>query len=375
MSDDPIISANARFALKLFSAVAAQDRGKNIFVSPASVALALAMTYNGAAGETQRAMAEALELSGTPLEEINRANAGLLHALATADQQIKLAIANALWAKRGIAFNSGFIQRCKHFYAAEVEELDFADPRAAGQINDWVRKQTSGKIDKIVGQIDSSAILFLLNAIYFKGNWTRQFDKRRTEAGAFTLLDGRQKQHPLMSQSGKYRYQQGKGFQAVSLPYGSRRLSMYIFLPEQDSGLEAFQKTLNSANWNAWMQQFREMEGTVVLPRFKLEYEIKLNAALQSLGMGLAFDAGRADFTGMAPQTHPPIRIDEVRHKTFVEVNEEGTEAAAVTSVGMVLTSFTPERRFSMIVDRPFFCAIRDDQSGAILFMGSVVEP
>jgi serine protease inhibitor len=373
MIDNPLVASQNHFAFKLFAELTTQDHGKNIFVSPASVALALAMTYNGARGETRRAMAEALELGDMQLDDLNRANADLVRSLEQIDPQVRLAIANSLWARQGLAFDPAFLERNKACYKAAIENLDFADPRAAATINAWVARNTNGKIEKIVDQVGPDAILFLINAIYFKGDWARQFDQRRTRELPFTLLDGRQKQHPLMSQSGKFDYYAGQGFQAISLPYGAGRISMSIFLPEKNSSLDAFQRSLDAKSWDAWTGRFRETEGTIALPRFKLEYEATLNDALKALGMGIAFSS-RADFGGMCPPP-PNVCIDEVKHKTFVEVNEEGTEAAAVTSVGMVRASFLPNRTFSMIVDRPFFCAIRDSQTGAILFMGAIVEP
>jgi serine protease inhibitor len=371
MLDNPLTAANTRFAFKLFAELVKREPDQNVFISPASVALALGMVYNGAAGETRRGMAEALGLAGLSLDEVNRAAAELL-APKTIDPQVRLAVANSLWGRRGIVFDREFLRRCVEFYNAEVEALDFADSHAPAIINAWVRKHTDGKIEKIVDRIDGAAILVLLNAIYFKGNWTRQFDRRRTEERAFHLLGGKQKRHPLMTQAGEYRYCEGKGFQAVRLPYGSERLSMYVFLPDQRAGLAGFQQSLGDANWSAWMPQFRKTEGTIALPRFKLEYEVTLNEALKTLGMAAAFEPRRANFEGMGAGA---LNIDEVRHKTFVEVNEEGTEAAAVTAVTMMRASFVPKRTFTMVVDRPFFCAIRDDQSGAILFMGAIVDP
>jgi serine protease inhibitor len=366
-----LVAANTRFAFKLFDQLAQPERSKNIFISPASVFLALAMAYNGAAGETRRGMAEALDLPGMSLDEVNRAGAELLQSLRSVDPQVRLAIANSLWGRQGIDFDREFLRRCAEFYGAEVQTLDFADPRALAAINGWVRQHTAGKIEKILDRIDRDMLLVLLNAIYFKGNWTRPFDRQRTEERDFHLLGGGQKRLPLMTQSGEYQYYEDQGFQAISLPYGGERLSMYLFLPEQRGGLAAFQQHLSDANWSAWMRHFRKTEGTVVLPRFKLEYEVSLNQALQTLGMEAAFSR-QANFTGMGAGA---LKIDEVRHKTFVEVNEEGTEAAAVTAVTMMRASFVPKRRFTMVVDRPFFCAIRDNQSGAILFMGLIVEP
>jgi serpin B len=178
----------------------------------------------------------------------------------------------------------------------------------------------------------------------------------------------------MMSQSGRYNYYQDSNFQAVSLPYGQGRVSMYIFLPSKSSSLKKFYENLNAENWEGWMSQFSSMKGDIVLPRFKVEYEVVLNEALKALGMEVAFDKQRANFGGMcAISSGANVFIDQVRHKTFVEVNEEGTEAAAATSVGIGITSVQPT--FSMVIDRPFFLAIRDNQTGAVLFMGSIVEP
>lgn len=369
--------ANTEFGFKLFSEVVKQNPRQNIFISPASVALALAMVYNGARGETQQAIMDALEIRGMSLDEVNRANAALRTALTNSDPKVQLVIANSLWAKQGITFEPEFLQRNQDFYQADVTKLDFNDPRAVAIINGWVSKQTRGKINQIIQQINSLATLFLLNAIYFKGYWSVPFDKTKTKGDIFTTLDGHQKKHPMMAQSGKFDYYRGQGFQAVSLPYGSGGASMYVFLPDQDSSLMEFQQRLTAKEWNM-MTRFDRTEGHIVLPRFKVEYETDLNDALKALGMGIAFDQTRADFSGICavPPTQN-VYLDRVKHKTFVEVNEEGTEAAAVTSIGMVAAGLmlSPPKPFTMIVNRPFFCAIRKNKTGAMLFMGSIIDP
>ena len=373
--DARLVSANTTFGFKLFAEVARQDGGKNIFISPASVGLALAMTYNGAVGETKQAMQRALEIQGMNHLELNSAYSQLKAALESADPKVQLSIANSLWAKKGLTFNPDFIERNKQFYSADVSELDFGDPGAPTTINSWVSDKTKGKIEKIIDRIDEQAILFLINAIYFKGAWTDEFDKAKTKDDQFTTLAGKQKRHPMMHRSGKYKYFESNGFQAISLPYGGRRVSMYIFLPAKTSSLTEFQKTLNAENWNSWMDEFAESSGEIALPRFKIEYEIGLNDALKALGMGIAFDPGRADFSGIIKNSER-VFISRVKHKTFAEVNEEGTEAAAATSVEMSTTSvMQPRKPFRMIVDRPFFCAIRDNRTGSLLFMGSIADP
>ena len=370
--DSKLVDANTKFGFKLFQEVLKQDSNKNVFVSPTSIAIALSMTYNGASGETQQGMAKALELQGISLQDINQANETLKSSLEKADPDVQLSIANSLWAKQGTPFKPEFLQRNQQFYKAKVTELNFANPDAAKTINGWVQENTRGKIDQIVNQIQPEDVLFLINAVYFKGNWSKQFDKSQTAERPFYLSNSSQKQHPMMSQSGKYRYYENDSFQAVSLPYGKGRLSLYVFLPKKDTNLVTFQQQLSLENWQQWMNQFQMRSGSLQLPRFKFDYNIQLNSALKALGMESAFNAG-ANFSNM---TSASVAIDQVKHKTFVEVNEEGTEAAAATSVGVMLTSAQmPTEPFQMVVDRPFFCAIRDNQTGTLLFMGSIKEP
>ena len=373
MVNPKLIAANTRFSFKLFSEVLKQDGTKNVFVSPSSVAIALSMIHNGAKGETQQAIVKALEMQGMSLSEINQANASLKTILESSDPKVQLTIANSLWAKKGVDFEPEFIQRNQKFYAAEVKSLDFADPSTLGQINGWVKKNTQGKISEIVDRIHPDQVMFLINAIYFKGKWMNEFDKSQTTAQPFTLANGRQKQHPMMTQKDEYRYYETQRFQAISLPYGEGRTSLYVFLPKSNSSLSEFQKTLTAENWQTWMKTFSKREGSIQLPRFKVDYEIELKKSLSALGMGIAFDPSKADFSNLSSVS---TRIDEVKHKTFVEVNEEGTEAAAVTSIGIRATSAqVTVAPFSMVVNRPFFCAIRDNKTGEILFMGSINDP
>ncbi len=370
--DKKLVSANTKFGFNLFSQLLVKDNNKNIFVSPSSIAFALAMTYNGADGSTQEAMAKALEIQGMNLAQINSSYAQLKASLENLDSQVMLNIANSLWADKNTTLKSDFIQNNQDFYQAKVTNLNFSDAGASSTINSWVKENTQGKIDKIVDKIDPDQVLFLLNAIYFKGSWTNEFDQDKTADFPFYLSSGEEKQHPMMSQSGDYKYYETEKFQAVSLPYGENaRVSFYVFLPKQNSDLKSFYENLSAANWEQWMSQFAKREGSVRLPRFKMDYEATLNHALSALGMEEAF-TNNANFSQMGNN----LKISQVKHKTFVEVNEEGTEAAATTSVGIALTSAKlPQQPFQMIVNRPFFCAIRDNQTGSVLFMGSIVEP
>jgi serpin B len=372
-TDAKIIESSNKFGFKLFSEVLKNDREKNVFISPSSVAIALAMTYNGASGTTQLAIAKTLELQGLNLPEINSSyKAALKQLLDNSDPKVQLKIANSLWANQDVSFRPDFLQRTQDFYQAKVSNLNFQDAAAPSIINNWVKENTNGKIDKIIEKIEPLDVLFLINAIYFKGKWSKEFDKNQTAQYPFYITPSRQKQLPMMSQDGDYRYYENNQLQAVSLPYGKDgKFSFYIFLPKQNSNLNAFYQNLNVENWEKWITRFSKQKGFIRLPRFKTDYDVTLNDALKSLGMEEAF-SNKANFSGMGKN----FAISQVKHKTFVEVNEEGTEAAAATSVGIVATSLRDEPEpFRMIVDRPFFCAIRDNQTGSLLFMGSIIEP
>ncbi|MGH9768685.1 MAG: serpin family protein [Blastocatellia bacterium] len=369
-----LAAASNAFGFDLFQRLQREAANKNVFFSPLSVTVALAMTYNGAAGETKNAMARTLKIEGLNHAELNRSSAELLNALKSSDPKIELAIANSLWARGGARFNEAFLARNRQFYGAEISALDFNSPQSAATINRWVETNTRGKIKQIIDQIDSRQVMFLINAVYFKGQWRKRFEKTLTQTQPFYLPGGQQKQVSMMSQSGNYLYYRGNKFQAVSLPYGKGGVSLYLFLPDQGSSLEDFLKGLSYQKWEEWMNSFNDTPGDVKLPRFKMEYENTLNDALKALGMGVAFNVSEADFSGMREQRD--LFITEVKHKAIVEVNEEGTEAAAATSVGIGITSIAePPRRFTFIADRPFLMAIRDSQTGAILFMGAVMEP
>jgi serine protease inhibitor len=376
--ESAFMDAQRQFGFKLFSEVLRQDEDKNVVLSPASVAIALMMTYNGADGETQQAMAEALALQDLSLEAVNQSSAALMSSLLEADPQVQLRIANALWGNEGVPFESDFLERTSSFYQAEITSLDFGDPETVPHINNWVSEQTEGKIPDIIGSLEPDDLLVLINAIYFKGSWSDEFDPAFTSDRPFTLMDGREISHPQMRRSDEFLYLENEQFQAVRLPYGNGRLGMYVVLPRTRestaSATTEFYASLTAADWKSWLSQFEQRQGLVALPRFTIDYDIQLNAALTTLGMGNAFQPAQANFARLSTQ---PAYIDAVQHKTYIDVNEEGTEAAAATAVVMAPTSIsiptTPP--FEMVVDRPFFFAIQDDQTGAILFMGSILNP
>ncbi len=366
--DPKVIAANTRFSVKLFSEILKENSGQNVLVSPSGVAIALGMLYNGAGGETQQAMAKVLELEVTDLKSLNQTNAILQAGLVKAEPEITISEAHSLWANQRVLLNKEFSRIIQDFYSAKVTVLDFAGPKTKATIDGWVSQCTRGKISQIIDEISPDTVLLLISAVYFKGMWTDSFNKPETAERPFTLLDGRKKQHPALSRKGWYSYYENAQLQAVSLPYGDRRFSLYVFLPKPTSSLAEFYKNLTPENWQSWMISFSLREGEIQLPRFKLESDTDLNKALTALGMEVAFDRGGADFSGIAPQ----VFLDRIKQKTFVEIGEKSTEAAAVTS-GTVRDSIP--KTFQMIVDRPFFCAIIDNRTGTLLFMGSIVEP
>jgi serpin B len=369
-------SSYSSFGIDLYKELLKEKPGVNIFISPASVGFALAMTYNGSVGETRTAMASTLGFPDNSFEAVNVNDSTLIRQMNDSIAGVKLSVANSLWARQGLAFMKSFLERNARYYGAEIETLDFSSPGSPAKINQWVARKTNDKITKIVDSIDGDAILFLINAIYFKGTWTKEFDKTLTQEEPFHLVNGATISRPLMSQSGTYAYFRGDGFQAARLPYGDGRIAMYVFLPDETSSLERFHERLSSNTWDTWMRSFASRRGRIVLPRFRLDYQSSLRQSLAALGMGIAFDEGRANFTGMFKAPGANAYVNDVVHKTFVDVNEEGTEAAAVTSVEMRATSaMEPERPFEMIVNRPFFFVIIDEKTGLLLFMGSIVNP
>ncbi len=372
--DSRLIDASNRFSLNLFRELRQQAVGENIFLSPASVAFALSMTYNGATDETQKAMAEALSLKEMSVAELNQANAALKASLENPDKTVELAIANSLWARRGIPFEPDFLKINQEFYGAKVADLDFGDRQAPNTINAWVNENTRGKIKQIIDQLNPNEVMVLINTLYFKGAWTEPFQPEATQEAPFYVTPDKAKKHPLMSRGGRYPYLETAEFQAISLPYGNNaRLSMLVFLPKPNQTLAAFEQRLTPENWQQWTEQLRSRLGSITLPRFKQQYSTELKTALSALGMGIAFDANRATFGKLSSV---PTKIDQVQHVAVIAVDEAGTEAAAATAVRIGVTSAPPPSEpFEMIVNRPFWFAIRDNQTKVVLFLGAISDP
>lgn len=363
-----LVASDNSFGLKLFREVAQQRKNENVFISPLSVAMALGMTLNGASGETYEAMQNTLELAGLSQEEINQSYQSLIALLMQLDPRVEFQIANSIWHRQEMTFEQDFIDRNKTYFKARVRGVDFDDDATLDLINAWVNDNTRGRIPQIIDEIKPEHVMFLINAIYFKGIWTYRFDPAQTKDDWFITASGARQACKMMHQKATLRYFANQTVQAIDLPYGDAGFSMTILLPYHGVSLDSLIASISSEIWSGWMNGFTKHEMRLALPRFRLTFDITLNEILRRMGMAIAFTEA-ADFTAM----YQPggLLISEVKHKTFIEVDEEGTEAAAVTSVGVAVRSVPPSLR----IDRPFLFAIRNSHSQTVLFIGKMEYP
>ena len=369
--DKSLVASNTDFAFNIFNKLIMEDSGQNVFISPLSILLALAMTYNGAVGDTNLAMADAMEFSGMDMEELNQGFSDLMVSILNGDPSVKINIANSIWSRFGFDPEEDFVDINKKYYSSEVKELDFSDPGAVDTINGWIEDATEEKIKKMLTEIPGDVVMYLINAIYFKGDWTYPFEEEATYEEDFNLEDGSKKSVEMMHMVEHYDYITGENFGMTRLPYGDEKFSMYIVLPDEDVAVDSIVGFLDSYYYDNLRNSMVEKEIRLAMPKYKMEYGVKvLNDVLTELGMGIAFGP-EADFSNI----NPGIFISEVMHKAVIEVNEKGSEAAAATVVAMAESAMPVDEMIEFIVDRPFFFVIADDRSGAILFMGKVVEP
>ena len=367
-----VAQADTDFGFRLLAQLAPEKGHANVFFSPFSISQALGLALNGAAGTTRQGIASTLGLGAMTTGEVNAANGLLLPSLENPDPQVQINVANALWLQTGETFRPTFQAACKQAYGADMETLNLRGPSGAPTINGWVKAKTHGKIDKLVSAFDlRAATSVLTNAVYFHGQWSTPFNKAATQTAPFTRADGTQKQVPLMTRTGKLSYLKGDGFQAVRLPYGQGRLAMYVFLPKTASGLDGFVGTATAARFSGWVAAMHPAQVSLFLPRFHADDSRRLKEPLSQMGMAKAF--GRhADFSLMSQR---PNAIGEVIHKATLDVDEEGTTATAATGVVMMRSQamqFLPP--VVVRVDHPFLCVLRDDATGAVLFLGAIRE-
>jgi serpin B len=368
----PAVAAANAFGFNLFHKLTA-GKPDNVFISPTSLMLALAMTYNGAGGQTQAEMARVLQISGIPTRDLNKQLSTLQKALHEDDTQVHLEIANSLWANNGYSFKSPFAKLCNDSYDATLDSLDFSSPQALNTINGWASDKTHGLFPHIVTQQDlSQAALLLIDAVYFKGKWSNPFNQEYTHQAPFYLLGGKKKTVQMMTNSDAYIYTHGERLQAIALPYGDGRMAMIVVLPRGKRGLPALQESMTEKTWQTLLKRMRLAEGTIKLPRFEIDYEAYINHALEALGMRAAFTSG-ADFSAMADGI-PGLAF--VKHKSYLRVTEKKTQAAAA-SIGAPAAAGGPGMMgpFQMTVDHPFLLGIVDTQTGALVFLGGIVDP
>lgn len=355
------------FGLELLKNTITISDESNVIVSPLSVSIALGMAWNGAKGQTQTEIGNTLKLKDLTIRELNEYYKTMQSSLLTIDPSTKLSIANAIWYREGFKVKPEFLKVNSENFNAYVKELNFNKPWALDTINNWCSKSTKGLIPTILDEIPGDAMMYLMNAVYFKGIWRDQFDKSKTISANFTNELGKDVKINMMVKNDTFAYNSDEYAQYIDLPYGNKAFSMTVILPNKTLTVNDILNRLTAQSIKSILQDMSQRHVDLKLPRLKIENSSKLNDPLISMGMPQAFDANLADFTGIADQR---LFISEVIHKTYITVDEEGTEAAAVTSIGMEVTSMPQYIDFN--VNKPFIFFIREKSTGIILFMGKV---
>ncbi len=367
-----MISSDQAFAFEFFENLYLEETkgdDANFMVSPLSLSMALMMTSNGAAGDTKSAMRATLHLDGYGDEEVNAYYKKLKEALLKTDPSTKLSIANAIFTNKFVDIHKAFIQTNKSYYDATIRQVNFGDPTTVDIINGWASEHTDGLIKEVIEETSPMDLMYLLNAIYFKGIWTSQFDKKNTSRKPFFQEDGESTNVGIMHQTATFNYTEDKSFQLVQLPYGNQAFSMMVLLPVEGIRLsDAVTILTGDGYWGDLQSRLSEAEVVLSLPKFKTEYSKKLNDLLTTMGMGIAF-SDLANFSGMSDRD---AHIEFVKQDTYISTDEEGTEAAAVTVVGIRENAASGPRQVVFNANRPFLYLIQENSTGAILFMGAV---
>ncbi len=344
----------------------------NMMVSPLSVSMALGMTRNGASGNTLEAMTNTLGFAGMSENDINESYKYITQTFTSLDPKVKMQIANSIWYSNTFTVEQPFVLTNQQYFDASITPLDFSSPGAVNTINNWVNEKTNKLIPGIIDQIPGDAIMYLVNTVYFKGQWRNQFDKAKTQQKSFNLTDGTEVQAPAMIQQETLSYYKGSGFEAIELPYNQGNFTMNIILPDVGKSVNDIIPLLSLENWSNWSSQFMNKDIQLQMPKFKYEYEEKeMIPILSDMGMGVAFN--NADFTRI--NSGGGLSITRVLHKTYIATDEEGTEAAAVTAVEVGITSALPGQPYYFTINRPFIYFIQEKSTGTILFIGTVMNP
>lgn len=372
-SEAEMVKSDQQFAIEFFANVfneEAAELDKNFMISPLSLSMALAMTWNGADGETKAVMQKVLKLDGYTDQEVNEYYEKLREALLKTDPSTKLAIANSIWTNKNIKIKDDFIRLNNEYFNSTVESVDFSDANSVKLMNKWAADNTNNLITHVLDKTNPNALMYLMNALYFKGIWTSEFNSRNTSSKPFYSEDGQTKNVDMMHQKSSFNYNENQTMQIVELPYGNQAFSMIVLLPKEGNKLaDVTQELQNSNSWGNLVSGLRSTQVDLYLPKFKTEYSRVLNDVLEKMGMGIAFEPGAADFSRM---TDADAFISFVEQFTYINTDEVGTEAAAVTVVGIEPTSYQPDRTATFNANRPFIYIIRENSTGSILFMGAV---
>jgi serine protease inhibitor len=369
---EKIVEADQQFAFELLERVNALTEEDNYMISPLSVSYALGMTMNGADGSTLDAFYEVLHFGDLTNAEVNGSYKDLMDQLVHLDNKVQFSIANSIWYKLGYNVLEDFITTNQTYFDAAVRELDFSDPDAVDIINGWIEEKTHDKIRDMLDYIPSDAVMYLINAIYFHATWKYEFDQSETAEGPFYLNDAGFTTADFMKVKGAFNYTVNNDFSAVEMPYGDSTFSMVVMLPSGDNTTDDLISEMDASSWKAWFNNPTVRNVQIELPKFKYGFKTLLNDPLIDLGLGIAFSGG-ADFSRITPDAD--LYISRVIHQTFIDVQEEGTEAAAATIVEILETSAGGDSTPVFRVDRPFLYIIKENSTGAILFMGKVGMP
>jgi serine protease inhibitor len=373
-TEQQIVSSSSKFGFALLKEISKSKEGENIFISPLSASMAFGMVLNGTNSTTYDEIKSVLGLDALSQDEINKSFKSVIETLSNIDGKVQFQSANSIWYRAGFNVEQNFLEINKKYFNALVQSADFNNPLTVNLINDWVKQNTNSKIDKIINKISPEMVMYLINAIYFKGTWKYQFDKTKTADFPFKVQGIGGTLRKMMMQEADLNYYAGSNYVAVDLPYGNNSYRMRIILPNSNSDAAAVLQNLNPEEFNRINGNMTKHTCILRMPLFKLSFEMMLNDVLKSLGMKKAFDSQQANFTGI--NKSEKLFISEVKQKTFVDVNEEGTEAAAVTSIGIKNTSMGGnDNKIYIDVDRPFLFMIYECNSSTILFMGAISNP
>jgi serine protease inhibitor len=366
-----VIASENSFALDIFRKIVENSaESENVIISPLSISSALSMTLNGSGGSTRTAMLEALRMKGLTSDIINNSYRDLTNALLTVDKRVLISIANSVWIENNFVVKKPFTDILTNYYIADYRSFNISDPLVPKQVNSWVEGKTNGLIKNMIDKLDPNTVMLLANAIYFKGKWNSQFDKEKTVQGSFYKPSGTIVQVPVMKQTSDFKIYIGEGFTLAEFPYGQGNFVMDVIVPDNNNGIKNTLSLINDNSLKVWISQMSERKTELSFPRFKYGYKKELKDILSDMGMGLAFTEN-ADFSNISDL---PTLISFVLHQAFIETNEEGTEAAAATIVGIGVTSM-PAGPFVLNINHSFLYIIRETTTNSILFMGKVADP